>query len=86
MVGGNDDAPPVEFKQTLDHRGSTSAAPERAVVYGRRLQERGTKMIGVGALVAREILEAREEILEPFRFARYAGNLHLVSNSPYPWS
>ena len=47
----------------------------------------GYKMIGVGALVAREILGAREEILEPFRFARYAaGNLHPVSHSPYPWS
>ena len=87
MVGENDDAQPVEFKQTLDHRGLTSAAPEGIGGLRSPTPRRGHKMIGVGALVAREILEARGEILEPFRFARYAeGNLHLVSNSPDPWS
>ena len=47
----------------------------------------GYKMIGVGKLVAEEILGAKTALLEPFRFARYEkGELHPVSNSPYPWS
>ncbi len=47
----------------------------------------GWKMIGVGHLIADEVLGARQELLEPFRFARFEkGDLHPVSNSPYPWS
>jgi len=47
----------------------------------------GYKMIGVGALVARELLGERQGLLEPFRFSRYhTGQLHPVSNSPFPWS
>ncbi|ANU06451.1 NAD(P)/FAD-dependent oxidoreductase [Paraurantiacibacter namhicola] len=47
----------------------------------------GYKMIGVGKLVAQEILGEKSRLLEPFRFARYEeGKLHPVSNSPYPWS
>lgn len=47
----------------------------------------GYKMIGVGKLVAGEIMGERSAILEPFRFSRYAeGKLHPVSNSPFPWS
>ena len=47
---------------------------------------RGYKMIGVGELVAREIFGESAEVLESFRFSRYAtGDLHPVSNSPYPW-
>lgn len=47
----------------------------------------GYKMIGVGKLVAEEILGANSRLLEPFRFSRYAeGRLHPVSNSPFPWS
>ena len=47
----------------------------------------GYKMLGVGKLVASEILGTRSELLEPFRFSRYAaGKLHPVSNSPFPWS
>jgi glycine/D-amino acid oxidase-like deaminating enzyme len=47
----------------------------------------GYKMIGVGALVAREVLGEPQALLEPFRFSRYAaGKLHPVSNSPFPWS
>ncbi|MBO0775311.1 MAG: FAD-binding oxidoreductase, partial [Actinobacteria bacterium] len=47
----------------------------------------GFKMIGVGALVAREVLGEQQALLEPFRFGRYrTGNLHPVSNSPFPWS
>ncbi len=45
-------------------------------------------MIGVGELVAEEILENKEtELLKPFRFNRYEkGQLHPTSNSPFPWS
>jgi glycine/D-amino acid oxidase-like deaminating enzyme len=47
----------------------------------------GYKMIGVGQLVADEILGQPSAILEPFRFSRYAdGRLHPVSHSPFPWS
>ncbi|MFQ5958368.1 MAG: NAD(P)/FAD-dependent oxidoreductase [Alphaproteobacteria bacterium] len=47
----------------------------------------GYKMIGVGKLVAGEIVGAKSRLLEPFRFSRYAeGRLHPVSNSPFPWS
>ena len=47
----------------------------------------GWKMIGVGHLVAEEILGEEQELLKPFRLNRYeTGELHPVSNSPYPWS
>lgn len=47
----------------------------------------GYKMIGVGELVAQELLSETSALLEPFRFSRFAeGRLHPVSNSPYPWS
>ena len=47
----------------------------------------GYKMIGVGKLVAEEILEKESELLKPFRFNRYEkGQLHPTSNSPFPWS
>lgn len=47
----------------------------------------GYKMLGVGQLVAQEILGEASALLEPFRFARYAqGALHPVSQSPFPWS
>jgi glycine/D-amino acid oxidase-like deaminating enzyme len=47
----------------------------------------GYKMIGVGALVAKEVLGERQALFEPFRFSRYAeGKLHPVSHSPFPWS
>lgn len=47
----------------------------------------GWKMIGVGKLVAEHILGESSALLKPFRFSRYAeGELHPVSNSPYPWS
>ncbi len=47
----------------------------------------GFKMIGVGALVAGELLGERQALLEPFRFSRYGtGKLHPVSHSPFPWS
>ncbi len=47
----------------------------------------GYKMIGVGALVAKELLGEPQTLLEPFRYGRFAeGALHPVSHSPYPWS
>ncbi len=47
----------------------------------------GYKMIGVGDLVARELLGEASMLLEPFRFSRYAtGALHPTSHSPFPWS
>ena len=47
----------------------------------------GYKMLGVGELVAREILGETQDLLEPFRHARYAsGDLHPTSSSPFPWS
>ena len=47
----------------------------------------GFKMVGVGALVARELCGDTQDLLEPFRYSRYAlGKLHPESNSPYPWS
>jgi len=47
----------------------------------------GYKMIGVGKLVAKEVLGENQELLKPFRFSRYSnGRLHPESNSPFPWS
>ncbi len=47
----------------------------------------GWKMLGVGHLIADEVLGEPQELLEPFRFDRFEkGALHPVSNSPYPWS
>lgn len=47
----------------------------------------GYKMIGVGALVAKEMMGELQALLEPFRFSRFAeGRLHPESHSPFPWS
>jgi glycine/D-amino acid oxidase-like deaminating enzyme len=47
----------------------------------------GYKMIGVGQLVAEDIMGRPSELLEPFRFSRFErGHLHPVSKSPFPWS
>jgi hypothetical protein len=47
----------------------------------------GYKMIGVGKLVAKEILGEKQALLEPFRFDRYEKGKPLpVSKSPFPWS
>ncbi len=47
----------------------------------------GYKMIGLGKLVAKEVLGEKQELLEPFRFNRYEkGKLLPVSKSPFPWS
>ncbi len=47
----------------------------------------GYKMLGVGRLIADEVMGEKQELLNPFRFDRYeTGELHPVSNSPFPWS
>ncbi len=47
----------------------------------------GYKMIGVGREVAKVLQGDHSSLLYPFRFERFAtGDLHPVSNSPYPWS
>ena len=47
----------------------------------------GYKMIGVGKEVAKVLMGEHSTVLYPFRFSRYAeGDLHPVSNSPFPWS
>jgi methylglutamate dehydrogenase subunit A len=47
----------------------------------------GYKMIGVGREVARVLVGEHSSLLYPFRFERFAtGDLHPVSQSPYPWS
>jgi hypothetical protein len=47
----------------------------------------GYKMIGVGREVAKVVCGEHSSLLYPFRFERFAtGDLHPVSNSPYPWS
>jgi glycine/D-amino acid oxidase-like deaminating enzyme len=47
----------------------------------------GYKMIGVGKLVAQELVGEKSMLLEPFRFGRFSkGELHPTSHSPFPWS
>jgi methylglutamate dehydrogenase subunit A len=47
----------------------------------------GYKMLGVGRLVADEVMGEEQELLRPFRFDRFAkGELHPTSHSPFPWS
>jgi methylglutamate dehydrogenase subunit A len=44
-------------------------------------------MIGVGDLVAREVLGEKQVLLEPFRFDRYqTGKVLPISSCPFPWS
>ena len=47
----------------------------------------GFKMIGLGKLVAEDILGGGESRLDAFRLSRYEqGVVHAVSHSPYPWN
>lgn len=47
----------------------------------------GFKMIGLGRLVANDIVGGGESRLDPFRLSRYeSGVTHAVSQSPYPWN
>ena len=44
-------------------------------------------MYAVGKLVSKEIMGESSVLLDPFIFNRFEkGNLHPVSNSPFPWS
>lgn len=59
----------------------------RETVYVIANSNHGYKMIGVGKLVAEELLGAPSRLLEPFRISRFAnGRLHPTSHSPFPWS
>jgi glycine/D-amino acid oxidase-like deaminating enzyme len=47
----------------------------------------GYKMIAVGREIAEVLTGRHSTLLWPFRYERFAsGDLHPVSNSPYPWS
>ncbi len=47
----------------------------------------GYKMIAVGREIARELGGEHSSLLRPFRYERFStGDLHPVSQSPYPWS
>ncbi len=47
----------------------------------------GYKMIAVGREIAELLTGGHSTLLWPFRYERFAtGDLHPVSNSPYPWS
>ncbi len=47
----------------------------------------GYKMLGVGRLIADEVMGDEQELLKPFRFDRFEkGELHPTSSSPFPWS
>jgi glycine/D-amino acid oxidase-like deaminating enzyme len=47
----------------------------------------GYKMIAVGHEVAKVVTGEHSSLLHPFRYERFAtGDMHPVSNSPYPWS
>jgi glycine/D-amino acid oxidase-like deaminating enzyme len=59
----------------------------RPNVYAILDSNHGYKMIGVGREAAKVLLGEHSSLLYPFRFERFAtGDLHPVSNSPYPWS
>jgi glycine/D-amino acid oxidase-like deaminating enzyme len=59
----------------------------RPNVYAVLDSNHGYKMIGVGREVAKVLVGGHSSLLYPFRFERFAtGDLHPVSNSPYPWS
>ena len=46
----------------------------------------GYKMISIGKEVARVLQGEHSDILHPFRFSRFdEGDLHPVSNGPFPW-
>ena len=47
----------------------------------------GYKMLGVGRLMADEIMGDQQDLLQPFRYKRFeTGELHPTSSSPFPWS
>jgi methylglutamate dehydrogenase subunit A len=59
----------------------------RPNVYVAADSNHGYKMIAVGREIARELQGEHSALLHPFRYERFAtGDLHPVSQSPYPWS
>lgn len=59
----------------------------RPNVYVAADSNHGYKMIAVGQEIARVLTGESSSLLYPFRYERFAtGDLHPVSNSPYPWS
>ena len=59
----------------------------RPNVYVAADSNHGYKMIAVGREIARVLCGEHSSLLHPFRYERFAtGDLHPVSNSPYPWS
>jgi glycine/D-amino acid oxidase-like deaminating enzyme len=47
----------------------------------------GYKMIAVGHEIANVLCGEHSSLLHPFRYSRFkSGDMHPVSNSPYPWS
>jgi hypothetical protein len=71
----------------VETTAGTISCDEVVVAAGPWDSNHGYKMIGVGELVASELLGEPRGLLEPFRFSRYeSGKLHPVSKSPFPWS
>jgi methylglutamate dehydrogenase subunit A len=59
----------------------------RSNVYVAADSNHGYKMIAVGHEIARVLCGEHSSLLHPFRFERFAsGDMHPVSQSPYPWS
>jgi glycine/D-amino acid oxidase-like deaminating enzyme len=59
----------------------------RPNVYVAADSNHGYKMIAVGKEIARVLSGEHSSLLYPFRYDRFrTGDLHPVSNSPYPWS
>jgi glycine/D-amino acid oxidase-like deaminating enzyme len=59
----------------------------RPNVYVAADSNHGYKMIAVGREIARVLGGEHSSLLHPFRYERFSsGDLHPVSNSPYPWS
>ena len=47
----------------------------------------GYKMLAVGREIASVLVGEHSTLLAPFSYERFStGDLHPVSNSPYPWS
>lgn len=71
---------------TVDSFPVFDYAPGIPNVYVIADSNHGYKMIGVGKEVAGVLMGEKSAILHPFRYSRFAeGDLHPVSNSPYPW-
>ena len=77
-----------EHRQVLD----SVAEAELVAVCDLDRERAGELTVGTGARIYtdwRDLLDREDlgALLEPFRFGRYrSGDLHPVSNSPFPWS